>query len=376
MSDLFYRDAYEGGYDHGEILRAEIREGIGSHQIAILDYPIPASNFTEFAPELTPMAYRWGTSPLDVRTFYGYVNHHEYVDSAMSDSDRYLRFYCVGTSQPMNNPWPTSWRDVTASYIARLVAERHGLRAIVHRSQTLLPYWTPGQDSDFAMMNRLAEETGYHFWVDGATLFFIDPQVLLTSPDRSLAAEYVMDFEVTDTLVNVQSIHGSLAPVAQAPVVQRVFGIDAGSGTLITASSTQQSRERGIPQPVGAKVYPKAVDSLAEAHRLNDTAATSGAWSRIQAQTVGDAKPRVGSLVSLSGGGLNQIYHGVWLVRDLVHVISTSDNRYLCQIELTRNSTDQVLFTTASTVRDALAEVPAVLRSGVWESEQLETVNV
>lgn len=376
MSDLVIRESYEGGYDHGNLNRAEIREGFGKHQIGIFDYPVPDSDFIHLAPELTPMAFRWGVNPDGIRTFYGYVNHHEMIDG--SDGPL-MRFYCIGSSQSLNQPWPTSWRNVTGSYIARLVAERHGLRALVHNSKSILPYWTPGQGNDFEMMNRLAEETGFRFWVDGATLFFVDPQVLLTSPDRSLAASYEFNRNNNDTLIGIRSINGSMAPVASAPAVQRVFGLDA-NGRMIKASSSQQLSDKGLPRPVNTQVYPKAVSSLAEAHRINESASVAGNWASVQATTYGDGRARVGGLVEVAGLALNKAYQGVWVASDITHVLDSTTNsntwQYTAQIELIRNQKDQAYFSTHNSMKDTLAEVPAVLRSGRWESSILESVYV
>lgn len=380
MSDLglSYRTAFEGGYDVGEVKRIEIREGFGKHQIALLDFNIPAGNYTNLPPERTPMALRWGTSPVEQRTFYGYVNHHEYVDTNQA-SGMLLRFYCIGTSLPMNGPNPTSWKDVTASYIARSVAERHGLRAVVTNSKEIMPYWAPGQDSDFTMMNRLAEESGYRFWVDGATLFFTDPEVLLTSPKRGLTSTYRQDRSLDDRLLQVHAITGSLAPVASAPSIQQVFGIDF-NGNLIRSSSTQALTDRGLPSPGGSTVLDRNVSSLGKAMRLNEQAAVGGTWSSIQAVTLGDAKALVGSLINLDGNALNQSYHGVWMAQELIHVIfpnTAGAMVYHTQIELIRNQKSQTLFSTTSTIKDALSEVSAVLRGGkTWESSILESVYV
>ena len=380
MSDeLFFRDAYEGGYDHGDVLRAEIREGVGKHQIGIFDYPIPSARSRPLAPELTPMAFRWGTSPVNVRTFYGYVNHHELWVSDVNE-DMYLRFFCVGTAAPLNNPHPAAWRKTTASHIARKVAERHGLRAVVRKSRHVLPYWTSAHDTDFEMLNRLAEDEGYHFWVDGATLHFVDPQVLLTSPGRAVTTGYSMNSDTNDTLFAVHTIDGAPAPTGKAPYVQRVFGIDAAMNNFIRASSTKQSADKGLKAPPNSKVYRQAVRSLAEAQRRNDAASVAGSWASVTAFTVGDARPRVGSLVNLDGDSLASNYHGTWLATDLIHVISPDETNalfgYECEIGLTRNQKGLVYHESTATIRDALTEVPATLRNNMWHASAQESVYV
>jgi hypothetical protein len=377
MPNLAADVVFEGGYDHGVLIRCEVREGFGKHQIAILDFPVPASEYTNLAPEMTPVTFEWGWAPTGLRTFWGYVNHHETVNL---DGESVLRFFLIGTSQPLNAPWPNSWKGVTASYVARLVAERHGLRAIIHNSKTVLPYVTPGPDSDLALITRLADEAGFKCWVDGATLYFVDPTVMLTSPSRSIAAEYDFDRLSTDTIFGIQTVSGSMAPVASAPTVQRVFGLDENAGRLIQASSARSSSDAGLAAPINTTVYGKAVSSLAEAHRVSDLAATSGSWETLQVVTKGDGQARVGSLVSLAGQALNQAYSGVWMAGDIIHVMAPADRTsqwtYSTQIELTRNQKGKPFFSSFSSLKDTFSEVPAVLRSGRWESSILESVYV
>lgn len=368
---------FEGGYDHGTLLRIEEREGFGNHQVAILDFPVPDSTYLNIAPEMTPVTLEWGVVPSGLRTFYGYVNHHETVNL---DGVSVLRFFLIGTSQPLNDPEPVSWKGVTASYVARLIAEKHGLRSILHNSKTVLPYVTPGQDSDLGLLGRLAKDASFRTWVDGATLFFVDPTVMLTTPRQTVAAEYAFDRLSTDTIFGIQTITGSLAPVAGAPTRQRVYGVDDDAGLLIQASSAKSSADAGLLAPGNTIVYPKSVASLAEAHRITNNAAVSGNWVSIKVTTLGDGLPRVGSLVSLAGSALNQVYQGVWIAASLIHVMSpapkTTAWTYSTQIELTRNQPSAPYFASFSSLKDTFSEVPAVLRSGRWEASVMEAVYV
>lgn len=378
MSSLLLRVAFEGGYDQGTPTRFELREGFGTHEIAILDFPLPQQLVLGIVPEMTPLAIRWGYSPLDVRTFYGYVNHHE--TQAINDASpgQYLRVFCIGSSQPLNSPYPGSWSEVTGSFIAKQVATRHSLRALVHTPKTVIPFWSPGRDSDFAMMNRLAEYCGYRFWVSGSTLYFLDPRILLQNPAPHVP-EYSMDNKASDTLTGIQVVAGSLAPRRNTSLVQKVFGIDDGSGSLIQATSARQYDEAGLTKPGGLSIHRDSVDSLAEAHRITEASSGLGEWNNLSATLVGDGRTRIGGLVDLQGNILNNEYAGTWLCNSAVHIMEPQrDNRtqFTTQVELSRNQKDQTYFSTSNTIRDTSAEVPAILRSGLWESSELENINV
>lgn len=378
MSRFIVRDAYQDGYSNGPLVRAEIREGFGQHQVAIIDYQVPRT-LSSAPPENTPMGFQWGLSPGGVRSFYGYTNHFEVVDSTFEEQ-LYLRQFCVGTSEPLNAPTPAAWKNVTASYIARQVAAKHGMRAVLHNSKTILPYWTAGQKSDWVMLGSLADDAGFRFWVDGGSLYFVDPTVLLTSPARALASTYNFDRTVYDTLFAVRSIDGSRAPGNNAPVSQTVYGIDDQAQKLIKSSSLQISNSKGLTPPGNSRVYPKSVNNLAEAIRVNDIAATSGTWTSIQAQTVGDGRARVGSLVNLNGRNLTNEYKGTWMVSEIIHVLSpraeTKEWVYRAQLQLVRNQKNTNYFETFTTLKDALSDVPVVIRNGRWQASIMEAAYV
>lgn len=377
MSSTIARTWYMGGYDLGVTQRVEVREGFSKHELAIIDYPSPRNLSTSVVPEMTPMTLQWGESPQAVRTFYGYVNHHEIVETGDTSM---LRVFCLGTSLPMNDPNPSSWSQVSASFIAKTVAARHGLRSILHQSKTVLPYWAQGTESDFAMMNRLADTSGYRFWVDGSTLYFLNPDVLIRTPQTSFVPVFTMnrDGRSVDSLQSIYVIAGSLAPTASAATIQEVYGIDANTGALIKSSSAATLADRGMTAPSQRTIAGKSVDSLAEARVITDASASLGSWVTTQVSLNSASMVHPGDLVNLQGAALHTDYQGYWLVSHGIHVISQDVNgamTLLSDMELTRNQADHALFTLSSTLKSARAEVPAVLRNGKqWESEVLESV--
>ena len=198
-------------HDPGMIYRAEIREGFDKHALLMIDYPAPRRK-RNLVPEGTPVSTTWGWSPMDLRTFYGYVNHHEIIEG--SDGTQFLRTFCLGPSLPMNDPGQQSWEKVTASFIAARIATKWGLRSVINRSKRVLPYFSQGNESDFAMLKRLADLVGFQFWVEGTTLFFLDPVRMLQQPSGSFTPTFEMYRDGTDydTLQDVKVTSGSMAP--------------------------------------------------------------------------------------------------------------------------------------------------------------------
>lgn len=367
---------FQGGYSTDSINRLEIREGFSKHGLAIVDFPVPRSALSGTVAEGTPMFVKWGNGPLDVRTFYGYVNHSETVTDA---NQSFLRYFCVGTSLPLNEPNPSSWSDVSASFIAKEVATRHGLRAVVSRAPNVLPYWTQGNKSDFAMMKALAEHTGFRFWVDGSTLYFVDPLVLVRN--FQYAPSLVMHGQKTDNLKSIHVVSGSLAPRGGSrAAIKHVYGLDANAKALIEASSAKPLADRGLAAPQHREISTVTVDSLEEARRVVESAAMTTDWVTTEAQVEGNSRLRVGGLAVLSGGALHREYHGRWLVSGMTHVLEPGNSgewQFTSELELSRNQQDEAFFSLSSGNESASREVPAALRrNSYWESQILESVYV
>lgn len=372
MSRTVARAAFQGTYKTGSMNRMEIREGFNKHALAILDYPTPRSTLSGTVPESTPLAIRWGLSPSYVRNFYGYVNHSEVVSN---EGESFLRYFCVGTSLPLNEPNPSSWSSVSASFVAKEVAKRHGLRAVVSKAPNVMPYWTQGNRSDFSMMKSLAEKAGFRFWVDGSTLYFVDPLVLI----RSSAQAPILSAN-DNSLKGVHVVSGSLAPRnGGRSAVKHVYGLDANTGALIQATSSKPLADRGLAAPLHREIHPLAVDSLEEARLVTQSAANSVDWVTAEARVQGNSRLRLGGLAGLAGEALHVDYHGRWLVSGMTHVIEPNDSGILfeTEVELTRNQRHEAFFPTNSGDKSSAREVPAVLKqNSYWESEILESVYV
>ena len=375
MRELIAEVDYAGRpNDPGGLYRVEVREGFGKHALAMLDYPAPRRRRSLIA-ENTPITLTWGWAPLELRDFYGYVNHHEIVEGV--DGTQFLRTFVLGTSMPLNDSGSSVWEKVSPSFIAKTVATRRGLRCVLHQAPRVLPYWAQGNDSDFAMMKRLAEKIGFRFWVDGPTMYFLDPGRMLRQPtDRRTPTFEMYRDGYDDSLKDVKVISGSMAPGGAS--IQEVFGLDSNTGKLIKANSSRVFEERGLMKPSKRSVYPHAVGSLQEARQVNEANAARGTWAHIEASVVGAPRARIGRLVTLGGDALNDSHEGDWLVSDATHVLEVSEDRqktYMTDLSLTRNNR-RITRSNTSAFRDAHREIPARLTRNHWESQVLESVYV
>jgi len=377
---LLTKVSFEGNYNLGRILRSEVREAVGKHALLMLDFVIPRGPLRVYVPESTPIAYRYGfTTPGESRHFHGYVNHHEIIDG--TDTERVLRLFCLGTSLPFNEPHPSSWRHVTGSHVAGQIAARHRLRAVMHKSPEVLTYWAQGQETDFAMMQRLCERTGFRFWVDGPTLFFLNPERLVTSPRLRFIPTLRMDDRRSDDIKSIHVIAGSLAPRADGgPAVREFFGLDDRTGALIKASSANAMTDRGLAIPKHKIIHPETVRDAAQARVLSQAQALRSHWVTAHADLTGHPALRVGDVVDLRGRSLHHDYEGVWAVEGVTHVVERTDikqpPRLSTEIDISRNQATRQHVASQTPLNSTPKNVSVGLRNGVWESQALESVYV
>lgn len=358
----------------GDPQRWELRESVGKHQVAIVDFPYRTSTIPD---DRTKVIISWGFGS-NQRTFYGYVNHHE--DIISFEQVRMVRMYLLGTSLPMNGQNPQAWKGLTASYIAKRIAQSYGLRSIIHNSKFTIPYWTSASMSDWVMLGKLADKVGYNFWVDGSTLYFIDPSALLKTSASTLVNDLVMDMATTDTLTEFQNISGPLGVnSARSSKIQTVYGIDANTHRFIKSTSTKQTTDADLPLSSLTATYSKAVSSLSEARQANQSMVQRSVWSQAKAITTNISDVHIGSLVNVMGNWISDDNSGVWMVTGDTHVMEFDDfglPHFSVELELTRNQKTDVSFSTITTIKDALASAPAVIRNNRWESSVLESVYV
>jgi hypothetical protein len=361
------------------ISRAEVREGYGVHAMAIIDVTIPVGR-TAYA-ELTPVVLDYGRSPNDMVRWYGYV-HHSSVMASSSSQTVVTRYICIGTSLPMNTQRTRSWKNVSPTSIVRQVGRENGLRTVISPSARRLTYWAQSGQSDFTLINDLAAETGYRFWVEGTTLYFLDPRILLLgqkSQDIPVFSKNQRPGQY-DTLQDLSILAGTMVPRANGTTgTSSISGLDAKTGRVIQASSTAKT---GTSSFLNTITTSRAVDNYADAQALMEarTLASQG-WITMQATLYGTAKVSPGTLVGISGASVSSDRQGRWMVTSTKHIINRSkDNSgllFTTTVDAERDQPYAVTFRSDANKRFKFDNVPGVLRNkAFWESSLMEDINV
>ncbi|MER5754295.1 contractile injection system protein, VgrG/Pvc8 family [Streptomyces sp. NPDC002088] len=362
------------------VSRVEVREGYGTHSMAIIDVSTPPTSKKAYT-ELTPVVLDYGRSPNDLVRWYGYVHHSSALASSGS-RNVVVRYICISTSLPMNTQRTRSWKNVSPTSIVRQVGRENGLRTVISPSARRLTYWAQTGQSDFKLVNDLASETGFRFWVEGTTLYFLDPRILLLGQKVQDIPVFSKNQTagVFDTLQDLSILTGTMIPRENGTTgTSVVSGLDAKTGKVIKASS---AADTGTTTFLNSITTTRAVDNYADAQALMEarTLASRG-WITMQATLYGTAKVFPGTLVGLAGKSVSSENTGRWLVTNTKHVINRATGNtgllFTTTVDAERDQPYAVTFQSDANKRFKFDTVPAVLRNKqFWESSLLEDVNV
>lgn len=324
----------------------ELRQAWGMHDLFLLriEYNRTYLGIHNMSlwPDNAPVKIIWGRRPNNIQTWYGYVNHHNISANADSGSTALQILYCcIGTSKMMNTDKSRQWGEVTPTYIARKIASEYGLRSVLTSTDWVLPYEVQANESDFCFLNRIAGKVGFRFWVSGATLYFIEPSVILSGSNRLAVPSFRLDklFSQTDTVRQFCMNEGDNLPGA-AIAHRTVYGIDKSSGQIFQSTATTANN------PLITEIKTdRNVSSINEAQNIVQAWESMNQWwISASAELFGDVALYPGKIIYLDGLQMPQNSRGYWIVASVTHVLKSSrvsytkESRYISQVELLRNS--------------------------------------
>jgi hypothetical protein len=359
------------------ILDVELNQTWGHHDVMVLrveyNRMFPMNTIKPW-PDNAPIEIQWGRKPAALNTWYGYVNHHKLSGNADSGTHNLqYTYFCIGTSKPMNTVDNQYWGSVSPTYIAKQIALQHHLRCVVTNTTWVLQSEVQANESDFQFMNRIANKTGYRFWVGGGTLYFIDPATVLVGSGALTVPVYRMDkrLDWQDTLRDFRKYQGDNLP--GAPVAERsVWGVDITTGKIFQA----KAGSGGIKQNSTVRVATSLGDGQRHVNAWQDL---SQWWVAADAELFGNVQLYPGKVVSLAGGAVPQSDQGLWIVGSTKHLLKMSglnaptNDKYITQVSLVRNADGP-----APTIKGAKRITPefvqCVLSGNVWQSTNISVI--
>lgn len=357
------------------VVRFEQTKAYGLHTVGTIDIAYSAVR-PWLAQEWAPIEiYLQGT------TWYGYVHHGGVATDVRDVSGSVLRYTFIGTSLPMNTERTRSWRGVSASGVVRQIGREHRLRTVITRHKTIMPYYAQAGVSDWKVLQEMAEKTGHRLWVDGATLSFVDPKLLLEGVRAIDIPAFSQNkaIGIPDNLYAFTSKAGAMVPRSFGPTARQVIhGMDVRTARPLKAATTPSG-----PASVITKVATgtRVGTSGQAADSVGARASVSSGWITATALVVGSPQVVPGMLVTIGGSKIPSEQSGRWLVTGVNHRVlldaSKTVDPFTSTLTLERDQFYGPDFRSATRVSNTRDTVPARMRDGfLWEAEYMESINV
>jgi hypothetical protein len=328
-------------------------------------------NITTWA-DGAPVEIFWGRGPGNTHTWYGYVNHH--VFSSQDDEAvgvLQVTYVLIGTSRVLNTEHSKQWASVSYSWMAQSIAKDNGFRCVFTQT-TQLVNETQASESDFAYLNRMAEKIGFRFWCSGATMYFIDPQVLLTGFTYLSVPTYYINLNQTtlDSARLFEKTQGGNLPGAVVGTRQ-ISGFDGKTGRVITLTAGSGSTAMAYTD--------RHVQSYSEGQRaINARQALAQFWITATVEVFGNIMLYPGKMILLDGDAMPHESAGTWLISGVVHVMAPGGttnvvhDRYVTKLTLLRNVQATPVLKGVRRIQPEF--IPCSLVNGLWRSTVLSSI--
>jgi hypothetical protein len=285
-----------------------------------------------FWREGSNVVLKWGWSPRNVNVLYGYAEGRKIHMKEKEDGRVPVTFVVRGTSRTMQTSVRKNWGNVTASYVARRIAKKYGLRARIDKTDVVYEDLTQ-HESDFKFLVRMAERSGNRLWINNGELHFIDPyRALHTSHTGYPTFRMSLEPNRRDTLRALDVATGALMPEGGQATDFVTYLSDPATGNVMPVREQYRSVEALLdvnaePDPdveihfsqISAQTYQEAKSLLKAEKKKNRN------WISATATTIGDPRVQPGSVIMLTGTGLTRHEEGLWFVHGVTHRLERVD---------------------------------------------------
>jgi phage protein D len=310
----------------------EVRQAQGAHDIAVIPIEGIVSNLDRSYASGAPVRLTWGNR-YGQNIFVGYVNHTK-QDLQITHPRTYV--VCLGASYPLLEVRQRAFEQVSADLVASVLARNQGLGAQVDAHPRTYPVMLQDTISDWALLQRLAAETGYVLRMEGTTLQFVSrarmeayykPRAQVYFQNRSAVA----NLQGLNTIISFTPVVGDYLPqVGATNTTKTITQVDPVTGmTILTAQAPSGAASSRAfftsPQSTTSHTLQEASSNLEAA-----TQASKYVY-RAKATLRGSALTAPERFVYLKG--VPAPYGGYWTVLSVTHRVAGKFN-YYCDVEL------------------------------------------
>lgn len=323
---------------------AKVIQTEGMHDTAIITLRGENVDRPELQPG-TPVQMPYGWSPVNMDTFYGYVDHvQSSYERLIPDGSLYQDVVCMGVSYSLKDPFTGSWSNAKASGVVQLIAQQYMLSLLVDVADYSWPQLGSPGLSAWSFICQLAQKIGYSFSCNKSLLRFVSIETAMrqhwfnmpvfrsrnTAPDPS-----------QQSIVRFNAMQSETLPVAgSTKAVRQINGIDLQTGKIIGATNDAS----GVTTKLGStSTYPFF------AKQISDTVVSSqgNAQATLAGMTEANrwayrASATLSGLVTVVQGmpivltGIDSTNDGVWWCQEVCHKIASQG--YSMDVILGRDS--------------------------------------
>lgn len=384
-------------FDH-YVSSVQIIQEVGKHAIMTMDVEyrgVGASRGNAksrfgwtYLKEGTPVRITYGTYPSYTTEALGYITSYTALQTTTDKVFRGIitntvRYTITGVSWFMQSTINKAWKNYSPTSIAASIAAKNGLRAVVHPIKTAYNYRLQNL-SDFKFLKSLADEIGYHFYVDNTDLYFVNPNVVMGEASSTRNVPQFWRYSTPGIYDTIRTFTPTVGTTTEHNYVasRSMSGLNPSTGFFVNARQGYdlfQAFEQGSQPPVLDQYMGFPVESYEEAQqRLNAYTVINQYWVEADASVVGDYRVKPNSLVELIGNGIPQDNAGMWLVKKAVHTLTRparsgpgNTATYKIDMKLSRNQDYTVQVASPSRTAWAAKIVPPKLVNGVWKSQNV-----
>lgn len=287
-----------------------------------------------------PMIATFGL-PLVKRSVYGYVNHAERSNNALSTASSLKRnstyVVCAGSTYWMKQTSNQVWYNTTASQVITQIAQAFGFDTDIVPDSTVWPCLAVGGQKIWQFCVGLAKRIGYTFYGNGVQLVF---KPRSTNPKQVTGPVAVFDYRSNPSGMPVfQPQLGATSPNGGQLRDRQLAGVDPSTSQAYgaTVSGSPQAALLGKVQdtPLLVETCQATTASAGEATaKVQGTALSNQLYITAQAIVNGDPLISQGSLVYIANA--NGAQNGLWFVTKAVHEITKQN--YTTTLSLGRDS--------------------------------------
>jgi hypothetical protein len=308
--------------------RARVMMSESMHDTAIITLRNEPLDVPELQPG-TPVVMQYGWHPVDVDTFYGYIDHVEnHYDRALSSGVTYEDVVCMGVSYALKDPYVGSWINVKASTLVRQVAQKYFLSTVVEDEDALWPSIVSPGDTAWCFLTQLANKVGYSLACNKSQIRFTSADLGLRRYWSGMPVFQSRNAAVTyleQSISRFTALQGEALPIAgHQKAIRSVTGLNP-QGQIVGAVDDGSS----LPSQLGySSIYPffgqqisdQVVTSQAHAQAVLTGMTQANRFNYQATATLsGLTSVRQGMPILLQGIDKNQ--DGMWWVQEVTHKI-------------------------------------------------------